>query len=152
MDSPLFLKLCPGPSGAESTGLTHPADLRRLAHPSSKEILPECFTGYSQSTASIQPFFPLVSLSFPLEKGINRGSKPVFTKAAPFRVPCSHSFLTGPWLLCRGPWYISYIVCGAVLQSPVMSVCTVCQAEHWRGDLENGPPHPTLPVDPYAWS
>lgn len=76
----------------------------------------------------------------------------MFTKAVPFRVPWPHPFLTGPWLLCRGPWYISYIVCGAFLQSPVMSVCTVCQAEHWRGDLESGPLHPTHPVDPQAWS
>lgn len=142
-------ELCPGPSGAEYVGLTCPADFGSLAHPSCKEILPEWLTGYSPSIASIQLFVFLVSLSlFAIGEGINRGSKPTFTKAVSFRVPWSRPFLSSPWLLCRGSWYISYIVCSALLQSPVMSVCTVCQAEHWRGDLESGPPHPTHPVGP----
>lgn len=62
-------ELCPGPSGTEYMGLTCPADFGSLVHPSCKEIRPEWLTGHSRSTASIQLFFFLVSLSFPLEKG-----------------------------------------------------------------------------------
>lgn len=149
MDSLLFLNCVQAPLELNTRDLLVPLIWAAwLIHPVKKSCLNEWLTGYSRSTASIQPFFPLVSVSFPLEKGINRGSKPVLTKAVPFRVPWSHSFRTGPGLLCRGPWYISYIVCGAFSQSPVMSVCTLCQAEHWRGDLETGSPHPTHPVVP----